>query len=55
LLDLAHHSDEVLAMFLALAGRRQSRIATKLVDARKRLADVLEEIDFLIGSRQSKR
>jgi hypothetical protein len=55
LLDLVRHSDEVLAMFLALAGRRQSRIAIKLVDARKRLADLLQEIDFLIGSRQSEK
>src|SRR5215471_8658007 len=51
LIDLAHHSDEVLEMFLALAERRQSGLATKLIDARNRIAAVLKEIDFLTGGK----
>jgi hypothetical protein len=55
LLALARHSDEVLAMFLALAGRQQTSVAIKLIDARSRIATVLEEIDFLIESKQSQK
>jgi hypothetical protein len=53
LVALARHSDEVLAMFLALAGRQRTSVAIKLVDARNRIAAVLEEIDLLVESKQS--
>jgi hypothetical protein len=53
LADLARHSDEVLAMFLALAGRQRTGVAIKLVDVRNRIAAVLEEIDLLVESKQS--
>jgi hypothetical protein len=49
---LARHSDEVLATFLALAGRPQTNVAIRLVDARNRIASALEEIDLLVESKQ---
>src|SRR5258708_22849114 len=55
LLALARHSDEVLAMFLALAGRQQNSVAIKLIDARNTIATVLEEIAFFIESKQSQK
>ncbi|HEY6328870.1 MAG TPA: hypothetical protein VI756_06000 [Blastocatellia bacterium] len=53
LVALARHSDEILAMFLALAGRQQTGFAIKLVDVRNRMAAVLEEIDLFVESKQS--
>jgi hypothetical protein len=48
LIALARHSDEVLAVFLTLAGRQQTAVAIKLVDVRNKIATVLEEIDLLM-------
>jgi hypothetical protein len=55
LLALVHHSDEVLAAFLTLAGRQKIAAAIKLVDLRNRIAEVLEEIDLLVENKQSQR
>jgi hypothetical protein len=45
------HATQTRCWFLALAGRRQSGLATKLVDARNRIAAVLKEIDILTGGK----
>lgn len=49
LIALVRHSDEVLAVFLALAGRQPITVAIKLVDVRNRMATVLKEINLMIG------
>jgi|SRR5258707_13537679 hypothetical protein len=51
LLSLAHHSDEVLAAFLTLAGRQKTAAAIKLLDLRNRIAEVLKEIDRLVENK----
>jgi hypothetical protein len=53
LVALARHSDEVMAMFLALAGRQEITVAIKLVDVRNKIATALEEIDLLMGCGES--
>jgi hypothetical protein len=50
---LARHSDEVLAAFLTLAGRRQVSSDTKLLDVRKRISAMLDEIDWIIDHEKS--
>jgi len=54
LIALARHSDEVLAVLLALAGRPQTTLAVKLVDIRNRMASMLKEIDLMIGVEKSR-
>lgn len=49
LIVLAGNSEEVLEAFLVLAGHRQVLTAKKLVDARNKLAELLEQINSLAG------
>jgi hypothetical protein len=53
LVDLMRHSDEVLAVVLILAGRQQVVATQRLVDARNKLAEAVEQVDTLIGRVQS--
>jgi len=53
LIALARHSDEVLAMLLALTGRQKIAATIKLIDVRNRIAEVLKQIDLLVESKQS--
>src|SRR3984893_4142712 len=48
LVDLIRHSDQVLEVLLLLAGRQQITAAKKLVDARNRLAEVLQHVDDIV-------
>ena len=41
LVDLARHSDEVLGTFLAMAGREDLIVATKLVAAEQAITELL--------------
>jgi hypothetical protein len=49
LVDLIRHSDDVLAVMLILAGRQQVVVAQRLLDARNKLAEMVEQIDKLLG------
>lgn len=49
LIALVRHSDAVLAVFLAMAGRPNVIVGTKLADIRDRLAETLTVIDALPG------
>jgi hypothetical protein len=49
LVDLIRHSDDVLEVFLILAGRQNIVAAQKLADARKKLAETVEQLDALMG------
>jgi hypothetical protein len=49
LVSLARNSDEVLQVFLVLAGRGDLVAAKKLMDVRGRLHEMLTTIDELIG------
>jgi hypothetical protein len=49
LVDLIRHSDNVLEVFLLLAGRHQIVAAQKLVDVRNKLAETVDQIDALMG------
>jgi len=49
LIALARHSDEVLATFLAMAGRENLMVATKLVTAERAIAELLVEVRRLNG------
>ena len=49
LVALIRHSDEVLEGLLLLAGRQQITVAKKLVDTRNKLAEMLKQIDLLMG------
>lgn len=44
LVALARHSDEVLAAFLAMAGREDLMIAIKLEAAERAIADLLDAV-----------
>jgi hypothetical protein len=44
------HSDDVLQVLLILAGRQQTVASEKLVDARNKLAETVEQIDALMGA-----
>jgi hypothetical protein len=39
----------VLEVVLLLAGRQQITVAKKLVDTRNKVAEILEQIDLLVG------
>lgn len=47
LVALANHSDEVLEVFLALAGREEARVVQNLIRARDQLREVVEQLDRL--------
>jgi hypothetical protein len=49
LVQLIRHSDDVLAVMLILAGRRQVVAAQRLVDVRNKLAEAVEQVDALMG------
>lgn len=49
LVALIRHSDEVLEVLLLLAGRQQITVAKKLLDTRNKLAQILQQIDLLMG------
>ncbi|MDF3605290.1 hypothetical protein PE067_03415 [Paracoccus sp. DMF-8] len=44
LVALARHSDEVLGMFLAMAGREELMAATKLAAAERAIAELLDAV-----------
>ena len=46
---MGKHSDNVLEVFLLLAGRHQIVAAQKLVDVRNKLAETVDQIDALMG------
>lgn len=48
LVDLIRHSDVVLEVILIMSGRHHVVAAQKLVDVRKRLAEMVEQIDALM-------
>ncbi len=49
LVALSRHSDEVLGTFLAMAGRENLMVATKLVAAERAIAELLVEVRRLNG------
>jgi hypothetical protein len=49
LVDLIRNSDDVLAILLILAGRRQVLAAQRLIDVRNRLAETIQQIDAMMG------
>lgn len=49
LVALARHSDEVLGTFLAMAGRENLMVATKLVAAERAIAELLVAVRRLNG------
>ena len=49
LIALARHSDDVLATFLAMAGREDLMVAVKLTTAEAAITDVLEALRKLRG------
>jgi len=49
LVELIRHSDEVLSVLLILAGRQQVVAAQRLVDVRNKLAEMLEQVDAIMG------
>lgn len=49
LVDLIRNSDDVLAVLLILAGRRQVMAAQRLVDVRNRLAETIQQVDTMMG------
>lgn len=49
LIDLIRHSDEVLTILLLLAGRQEVVAVQKVVDLRDKLAEMVEQINKLMG------
>ena len=49
LVDLIRHSDEVLTVLLLLAGRQEVVAVQKVVDLRNKLAEMVEQINKLMG------
>jgi hypothetical protein len=49
LVALIRHSDEVLEILLLLAGRKPITVAKKLVDTRNEVAEILKQLDLLVG------
>jgi hypothetical protein len=49
LVDLIRNSDDVLAVLLILAGRRQVLAAQRLVDVRNKLAETIRQVDAMMG------
>jgi hypothetical protein len=54
LVALVRHSDDVLEVFLQLAGREETVVAKKLLDARSKLAEMLVLIQSLMDDRNPK-
>ena len=52
LVDLIRNSDDVLAILLILAGRRQVLAAQRLIDVRNKLAETIQQIDAMMGERK---
>jgi len=52
LVDLIRHSDDVMEVLLTLAERQQIVAAQKLVDVRNKLAEIVGQIDELMGNRR---
>ncbi len=50
LVELVRHSDEVLEIFLMLAGREEILTMKKVMDARDNLVQIIELIDALVVS-----
>jgi hypothetical protein len=48
LVRLIHNSDETLAAFLVLAGRGEMLAATRILEMRNKLAEVVEEVDQIL-------
>jgi hypothetical protein len=48
LVELIRNSDDVLTVLLILAGRRQVLAAQRLIHARNKLAEAVEQIDALM-------
>src|SRR5580765_6756832 len=53
LVAIARHSDEILEVFLALAGRHQFTVAMKVAEARARIATLLQELDLFLVQQKS--
>lgn len=49
-MSLVRHSDAVFTIFLRFTGREISALVVKLVDARTKLAEMLECIDELLNN-----
>ena len=49
LVDLIRNSDDVLAVLLVIAGRRQVMAAQRLVDVRNKLAETIQQVDTMMG------
>lgn len=54
LVELIRHSDEVLDVFLLMAGRQQIAAAKKLIDVRNKLAETIQQVDELMGEGRPK-
>ena len=54
LIKLVHHSDEILEKLLLLAGRDDVLAGKLLVDARDKLVEMIEIIDYLNNKGQTK-
>ena len=48
LVDLIRNSDDVLAILLILAGRRQVMATQRLVDVRNKLAETIRQVDAVM-------
>jgi hypothetical protein len=53
LVRLIQNSDEILAIFLVLSGRRELLAASRIVDIRNKLAEAVEEVDQLLQSERN--
>ena len=54
LVELIRNSDEVLDVLLLMAGRHQIVAAKKLVEARNKLAEIIQQVDELMGEGRPK-
>jgi hypothetical protein len=54
LVDLARHSDDVLEAFLMMSGRGEVIAAKKMVDARRKLHEMLVILDQLEGKERGR-
>ena len=51
---LIQNSDETLAIFLVLSGRKELLAASRIVDIRNKLAEAVEEVDQLLEATEHK-
>ena len=54
LVELIRNSDEVLDVLLLMTGRHQIVAAKKLVEARNKLAEIIQQVDELMGEGRPK-